>query len=91
MTKLCFPASSNHCARAGFDFAGARRIENSAQLDLQTNANSLEQNRQIEKSGNEYMQMAARMLYDIIREWQERQASEQTQNNPAESKRNRRR
>ncbi len=45
----------------------------------------------IDRSVDEYMQIAARILYDIIREWQEHKTGGQPQTKPRSMERNLRR
>ncbi len=74
MIRQRLTSLSSHHVGAVFD-AAPNREKNLAQADSPTNKSTV-QTEAPDQSVEEYMQMAARMLYDIIQEWQKRHANE---------------
>lgn len=91
MTKSHLPPSSNRHVEATFDLAIPKRCEDLGGLGSQTSGSGCGRKGQIDQSVDEYMQMAARMLYDIIGEWQERHADDKSGNKQIKSERKSRR
>ena len=85
MTRFRLQSSVNRYAEATIDLAIPKRIEDSAGLGSQTNGSGDDPKSHIDESIEDYLQMASRMLYDMIREWRECRSNKEPITQPIKS------